>query len=206
MPRRWTHVGRCWTNGEPFLALDTELLPAWRGMSDGAYERLVPSLAYELTSVRVGEGRAGLILTDAEIGDEGWLEVFRADDDAVAVVQAYAEDYPAVLTAALDHPTDDDEPGDSIAVPGGRLAFISAALDGSGPDGAFLLPESPGALPSSCEPDDAAIDASPVLDVGPRTYAMSVRWMTELAEDVVFARWLLVSTSPWTSRSPAADA
>jgi hypothetical protein len=202
MFRRWTHVGRCWSNGEPFLALDTELLPDWRGMSDGAYERLVPSLSYELTSVPVGDGRAGLILTDAEIGDEGWLEVFRADDDALAVVQASAEDYPAVLAAALDYPTDDDEPGDSIAVPGGRLALISAALDGSGPDGAFLLPEFPAPLPSSDALDESQVDASPVLDVGPRTYRMSVRWMTELAEDVVFARWLLVSTSPWT-RYPA---
>ena len=201
MFRRWTHVGRCWSNGEPFLALDTELLRDWRGMSEGAYERLVPALAYELTSVPVGDGRAGLILTDSEIGDEGWLEVFRGDDDALAVVQASAEDYPAVLAAALDHPTDDDEPGDSIAVPGGRLALISAALDGSGPDGAFLVPETPGPLPSSDELDESQVDASPVLDVGPRTYRMSVRWRTELAEDVVFARWLLISTSPWTRSS-----
>jgi hypothetical protein len=201
MDRRWTHVGRCWSDGEPFLALDSELLPDWRGMSEGAYERLVPSLAYDLTSVPVGDGRAGLILTDSEIGDEGWLEVFRADDDALAVVQAAAEDYPAVLAAALAHPTDDDDAGDSIAVPGGRLALISAALDGTGPDGAFLLPESPGPLPLSAELDAAEVDTSPVLDVGPRTYSMSVRWMTELAEDVVFARWLLVSTSPWTRRS-----
>jgi hypothetical protein len=200
MPRRWTHVGRCWSNGEPFLALDTELLSDWRGLSDGAYERLVPSLAYELTSVPVGDGRAGVILTDAEISDEGWLEVFRADDDALAVVQAFAEDYPAVLAAALDYPTDDDEPGDSIAVPGGRLALISAALDGTGPDGALLLPESPGPVPPSYEGDEGDIDTSPVLEVGPRTYSLSVRWMTELAEDVVFARWLLVSTSPWTRR------
>ena len=94
-----------------------------------------------------------------------------------------------------------DDAGDSIAVPGGRLALISAALDGTGPDGAFLLPESPGPLPLSAELDEAEVDTSPVLDVGPRTYSMSVRWMTELAQDMVFARWLLVSTSPWTRRS-----
>jgi hypothetical protein len=203
MFRRWTHVGRCWSNGEPFLALDTELLPDWRGLSENAYERLVPSLAHELTSVPVGGGRAGLLLTDPEVGDEGWLEVFRADDDTVAVVQAYGEDYPGVLAAALAYPSDDDEAGDSIAVPGGRLALISAALDGTGPDGAFLLPESPGPAPASSALDEAAVDAGPVLDVGPRTYRMSVRWMTELAEDVVFARWLLISTSPWTRGTDA---
>ena len=49
MPRTWTHVGRCWTNGEPFLVLDADLLPHWRGASDNAYEALVPDLAYDRT-------------------------------------------------------------------------------------------------------------------------------------------------------------
>ncbi|MGY2084773.1 hypothetical protein [Blastococcus sp. SYSU DS0539] len=192
MPRSWTHVGRCWTNGEPFLALDDTLLPAWRGLSDQAYEALAPQLDYQLTGIPVGAGTAALVLTDPEVGDEGWLEVFRADDGSIAVVQVNAGDYRGTLDAALAFPTADDQPGDVVDVPSGRLAFISAALDGTGEDGAFLLPESPGPMPDSdVLADDAATDASPLLVVPPGTFRLSVRWRTELYEDATFARWLL---------------
>ncbi|MCZ2860957.1 hypothetical protein [Blastococcus sp. VKM Ac-2987] len=191
MPRTWTHVGRCWTNGEPFLALDGELLPSWRGLTDEAYEALVPLLDYSLTGVPVGAGTAALVLTDPEIGDEGWLEVFRADDGSIAVVQASAGDYRGTLDAALAFPAGDEQVGDVVTVPSGRLAFISAALDGTGEDGAFLLPESPGPTPDSDVLDDgAATDASPLLVVPPGAFRLSVRWRTELYEDAVFARWL----------------
>ena len=191
MPRTWTHVGRCWTNGEPFLALDGELLPSWRGLTDEAYEALVPLLDYSLTGVPVGAGTAALVLTDPEIGDEGWLEVFRADDGSIAVVQASAGDYRGTLDAALAFPVGDEQVGDVVAVPSGRLAFISAALDGTGEDGAFLLPESPGPTPDSdVLADGAATDASPLLVVPPGSFRLSVRWRTELYEDAVFARWL----------------
>ncbi|NEK85793.1 hypothetical protein GCU60_08455 [Blastococcus saxobsidens] len=195
MHRSWTHVGRCWTNGEPFLALDSDLLPSWRGMSEQAYEALVPHLAYDLTAVAVGTGTAGLVLTDPEIGDEGWLEVFRADDGSIAVVQVNAGDYRGTLDAALAFPTTDDQEGDVVAVPSGRLAFVSAALDGTGEDGAFLLPESPGPTPVSDElGDDSATDASPLLVVPPGSFRLSVRWRTELYADAAFARWLLIRT------------
>lgn len=191
MLRTWTHVGRCWTNGEPFLALDGELLPSWRGLTDQAYEALVPLLDYSLTGVPIGAGTAALVLTDPEIGDEGWLEVFRADDGSIAVVQASAGDYPGTLDAALAFPAGDEQVGDVVAVPSGRLAFISAALDGTGEDGAFLLPESPGPTPDSdVLADGAATDASPLLVVPPGAFRLSVRWRTELYEDAVFARWL----------------
>jgi len=193
MPRTWTHVGRCWTNGEPFLALDETLLPEWKGESTGAYEDLVPRLDYALTGIPVGSGTAGLVLTDPEIGDEGWLEVFRADDGSVAVVQASAGDYRGTLDAALSFPTTDDQAGDVVPVPSGRLAFVSAALDGTGEDGAFLLPESPGPTPTSDDlADDAPTDASPLLVVAPGSFRLSVRWRTELYEDAAFARWLLI--------------
>jgi len=192
MLRAWTHVGRCWTNGEPFLALDETLLPEWRGESAGAYEDLVPRLDYALTGIPVGPGTAGLVLTDPEIGDEGWLEVFRADDGSVAVVQANAGDYRGTLDAALSFPATDDQEGDVVPVPSGRLAFVSAALDGAGEDGAFLLPESPGPTPESDHlDDDASTDASPLLVVPPGSFRLSVRWRTELYEDAAFARWLL---------------
>ncbi|MBN1092668.1 hypothetical protein JKP75_08920 [Blastococcus sp. TML/M2B] len=196
MPRSWTHVGRCWSNGEPFLALDGDLLPGWSGQADGDYERLVPDLDYELTSIAVGSGRAALVLTDAEVGDEGWLEVFRADDDAVAVLQVSADDYPAALTAALAHPEDDGDPGDHVPVPSGRLAFISAALDGAGPDAAPLRPEAPRPLPESDDYDERQDDAGgPLLRATAHGYRIWVRWMTPLDGDAVFARWLLVPAS-----------
>ena len=192
MPRAWTHVGRCWTNGEPFLALDETLLPEWRGESRGAYESLVPQLGYGLTGIPLGAGTAGVVLTDPEIGDEGWLEVFRADDGSVAVVQAEAVDYRGALDGALSFPDTDDQAGEIVPVPSGRLAFVSAALDGTGEFGAFLLPESPGPTPDSDEPaDDASTDASPLLVVPPGAFLLSVRWRTELSADAVFARWLL---------------
>ena len=191
MPPVWTHVGRCWTNGEPFLALDGELLPSWRGLSDQAYEALVPELDYQLTGIPVGTSTAAIVLTDPEVGDEGWLEVFRGDDGSVAVVQASAGDYRGTLDAALAFPSADDQLGDVLTVPSGRLAFVSAALDGIGEDGAFLLPESPGPTPSSDRLDaDAATDASPLLVVPPGSFRLSVLWRTELYEDAVFARWL----------------
>ncbi|MGY2066319.1 hypothetical protein [Blastococcus sp. SYSU DS0619] len=191
MPRTWTHVGRCWTDGEPFLALDGELLPSWRGLSDQAYEALAPRLDYSLTGIPVGAGTAALVLTDPEIGDEGWLEVFRAEDGSIAVVQADAGDYRGTLDAALAFPAGDEQTGETVSVPSGRLAFISAALDGTGENGAFLLPESPGPTPDSAVPDeDAATDTSPLLVVPPGAFRLSVRWRTELYADAVFARWL----------------
>ncbi|TKJ33122.1 hypothetical protein [Blastococcus sp. CCUG 61487] len=192
----WTHVGRCWTNGEPFLALDAELLPEWAGETGGDYEQLVPELDYDVTSIPVGSGRAALVLTDDEIGDEGWLEVFRADDGAVAVVQASAEHYPAALEAALALPADAGDPGDHVAVPTGRLAFISAALDGAGPQAAPLVPETPRSLPETDEHDQRQDDAGgPLLRATAHGFRIWVQWCTELDEDTAVARWLLVPSS-----------
>ena len=196
MARTWTHVGRCWSNGEPFLALDGDLLPDWSGETGGDYEQLVPDLHYDLTSIPVGAGRAAVVLTDAEVADEGWLEVFRADDDAVAVLQVSADDYPAAVAAALAQPEDAAEPGDHVTVPSGRFAFISAALDGAGVEAAPLRPESPGPLPASGDFDERLAGAgAPLLRATAHGYRIWVQWMTELDEDAVFARWLFVPAS-----------
>jgi hypothetical protein len=32
---------RLWTNGEPFLAMDADLRPAWRGFSNDQFEQVV---------------------------------------------------------------------------------------------------------------------------------------------------------------------
>ncbi|MDT0277058.1 hypothetical protein [Blastococcus goldschmidtiae] len=196
MSRTWTHVGRCWSNGEPFLALDGDLLPDWSGETGGYYERLVPDLDFDLTSIPVGPGRAAVVLTDAEVGDEGWLEVFRADDGAVAVLQVSAGDYPAAVAAALAHPEDAAEPGDHVAVPSGRFAFISAALDGAGVDAAPLRPESPRPLPGSADYDERQADAGgPLLRATAHGFRIWVQWRTALDGDATFARWLFVPAS-----------
>lgn len=195
MPRNWIHVGRCWTNGEPFLAMDADLLPLWRGSSNNVFEEVVVPLDQDVTSLPVGTGSAGLIATDPFVSDEGWLEVFRSADDRsdIAVVQAGGPDYPAVLAAALAHPEEDGELGDLVAVPSGRLVFLSAALDGTGEMGASTSGERPGPVPGSQDYDEDDDDAGgPLLNVGPRTFRLVVRWLVELDEDAAFARWLLL--------------
>jgi hypothetical protein len=199
MPRSWIHVGRCWTHGEPFLAMDADLLPLWRGSRDSDVEDAVVRLGHQTTTLPVGSGTAAVILPDPEVSDEGWLEVFRSADGRgdVAVVHAGGPDYPAVLAAALAHPEEDGEQGDLFAVPSGRLAIISAALDGTGEMGAVSSPERPGPLPASYDYDSDVDDAGgPLLEVGPRTFRLSVRWLVEVDEEAAFARWLLIGEDP----------
>ncbi|MFF0868583.1 hypothetical protein ACFYUV_42985 [Nonomuraea sp. NPDC003560] len=81
------HLGRLWTNGDPFLAVDASLRDAWRGFSGNQYDRLV-DLGPETAGIPVGAGRAVLAGTDGVVRDDSWLEVFEADDGAIAIVQA----------------------------------------------------------------------------------------------------------------------
>jgi hypothetical protein len=192
--RAWTHIGRLWTNGESFLALDANLLPHWRGLSDNTYQDVIVGLSWDVTSVPVGEGSAAFIATDPEVGDEGWLEVFESSE-AIAVVQASPEDdsaYGATVVAALEHPEGDDERGDAVHIAGGRLVFLSAGLDGEGEDSPPLQAEEAEALPDTWPDlnDDDEL-AGLMLDVEPTTLRIQVRWRTEL-DSGVFARWLLV--------------
>jgi hypothetical protein len=150
-------------------ALSGDLLPDWSGETGGHYEQLVPDLDYDLTSIPVGAGRAAVVLTDAEVADEGWLEVFRADDDAVAVLPVSAADYPAA---------------------------VAAALHGAGVEAAPLRPESPGPLPVSGDFDECvAVAGAPLMRATAHGYRIWVQWMTELDEGAVFARWLFVPAS-----------
>ena len=143
---RWVHVGTAWTNGQPFLALDATLLPAWRGYSAEHYDSLI-GLGLEVTSVPVGAGSAGLVSTDGTVYDEGWLEFYRADGPKIAVVQAAGRGYPAALSAALAFPDDDDELGDIISVGSGRLVLLDACLDGDGEYSAPILQRLQGRRP-----------------------------------------------------------
>lgn len=190
---RWTHIGTAWTNGQPFLALDAALLPAWRGYSDEHYDRLV-HLGPDITSVTIGTGTAALISTDGTVYDEGRLEFFRADGPQIAVVQAAGPDYAAALSAALAYPDDQDEPGDSITISSGTLILLDACIDGEGEYSAPLLPENPGPTPTHRPRFDTRLAETGGLrlTVPPSTYCLSVRWLTEVpGTDVYFARWIL---------------
>src|SRR3712207_7329297 len=88
MPRTWTHVGRCWTNGEPFLALDETLLPEWRGGGGGGDGGEVsrPDQRLPVRPRRGGIAR-GVWIRPAG-GGGGWLEVVHAGERRGAVGEA----------------------------------------------------------------------------------------------------------------------
>jgi hypothetical protein len=73
----WTHVGRLWTNGEPFLVVDAALRDAWHGFSKSEYDQ-VARLGRQGTSIPVGTGRAVLVGGDGVVRDDSWIEVAAA--------------------------------------------------------------------------------------------------------------------------------
>ena len=189
----WTHVGTLWTNGQPFLALDSALLSAWRGYSDEHYDRLVHR-GPEVTSIAVDTGTAALISTDGTVYDEGWLQVYRADGPRIAVVQAAGRDYAKALATALAYPAAEDEPGDTVSITSSTLVILDACIDGDGEHSAPILPEAPGPSPThwSRYGTEFAETGGLRLTVPPSTYRLSVRWLTEVPDtDVCFARWIL---------------
>jgi hypothetical protein len=195
---QWVHVGTAWTNGQPFLALDADSLPHWRGYSDEHYDRLV-HLGPEVTSVTVGAATAALVSTDGTVYDEGWLEFYRADGPRIAVVQAAGPDYAPALDAALAYHDDQDEAGDAIAVSSGTLVLLDACIDGEGEYSAPILPETPGSTPTHRPGFDAAVAGAGGLrlSVPPGVYRLSVRWRTEVpGTDICFARWILQTDRP----------
>jgi hypothetical protein len=76
MRNSWVHVGRLWTNGEPFLAIDTALRGDWHGYSNDDFEQVV-ALGWQGTSVPVGPGRAVLVGADGVVRDDSWMEAGR---------------------------------------------------------------------------------------------------------------------------------
>ncbi|GLY78629.1 hypothetical protein Airi01_068960 [Actinoallomurus iriomotensis] len=188
----WTHVGRIWTNGEPFLAMDAPLREHWRGGTDEDAYAALCHLGWEVTSVPVGPGRAALIGTDGVVGDEGWLEVFTVAHDALAVVQVSGPDYDSLLSAALSFPADDDDAGDVVEVRSGGLALFSAAMDGVGPHGAELVRTNPRPPPVTRPPMSQGLDPGLMLAMVRGEYMLRIRWYTELGDEGCFARWLLL--------------
>ena len=143
---QWTHVGRLWTNGGPFLAIDATLRDAWLGFSQDQYSRVV-GLGPQDASITVGTGRAAVVGADAVVRDDSWMEIFEAADGQVAIVQAAGPDYPDALARALEYPNADDEDGGTLNVPSGELAIFDAAADGAGPYSMPLLTAWPGTVP-----------------------------------------------------------
>ena len=185
------HVGRLWTNGEPFLAVDAALRDAWHGSSDDDFEQVV-ELGPEDTGVPVGAGRAVLVGGDGVVRDDSWIEVFVAASGVVAIVQAAGPDYRRALAGALEYPDDKDDDGDTLEVRSGELAIFSAAVDGAGPQSVRLLAAQPGPVPPVHGPPSREVDPGLLLATAHTTYELKVRWYTELDDDSCFARWLLI--------------
>jgi hypothetical protein len=143
----WEHIGRLWTNGDPFLAVDAALRSTWRGFSSDDYDLVVTLSPEEDTSVPVGAGRGILVGADGVVGDDSWMEVFTTESGCMAVVQASGPDYPDILARALAHPMEDDQDGDTLNVDSGQLAIFSAAADGTGRYSGPWTNAQPGSVP-----------------------------------------------------------
>jgi hypothetical protein len=191
----WTHVGRLWTNGEPFLAVDAALCEAWQGLSNDDYGQII-GLGPQATSIPAGAGRAVLVGGDGEVRDEGWIEVFAAAGGVVAIVQAAGADYPDVLARALGYPDEGDHAADTLKVSSGELAIISAVFDGTGPYSVPSLPAQPGPVPPVHGPPPAEAGQGLRLSATCRTYQLKVRRYTELGQGDCSARWLLIPVEP----------
>jgi hypothetical protein len=187
----WIHVGRLWTSGEPYLAVDATLRDAWRGFSNDEYDQVV-RLSVQETSVTVGTGRGLVVGADGVVRDDSWIEVFQAASGAVALVQASGPDYPGALTAALDYPDAEDQEGDTLKVGSGELAVFSAAEDGAGPYSMPLLTVRPGPVPAAHGRPSEGMDQGLLFSTAQTAYRLKVRWYTRIDEDSCFARWLLI--------------
>ena len=130
MVEPWTHIGRLWSNGEPFLAIDARLRGAWLGYSNDDFDRIV-DLGAEPTGLPVGTVDAALIGGDGVVRDDSWIEVFESGHGAIAAVQASGEHYrqalfeparPGPVPAEHGWPTPGEDPG--LLIPtGGRTRY-----------------------------------------------------------------------------------
>jgi len=196
----WVHVGRLWTDGQTFLAIDAALRGAWQGASNDDFEKViidqVIALGRQDTSIPVGTGRAVLVGADGAVRDDSWMEVFESETGIVAIVQASGlPDYPEVLARALGYPDTDDLDGDTLKVASGEIAIFDAGLDGTGPDSGTFASARPGPVPpvyrplayGQPRPPDGLLMPAPHAE-----YKLKIRWKTWLDEHNCFARWLLI--------------
>ncbi|WP_245674115.1 hypothetical protein [Actinoplanes rectilineatus] len=106
----WIHIGRFWSNGEQFLAVDSAGRADWRGDSDDEFDRTLDLTPSEV-GLTVGPRTAALVGGDGVVRDDSWVEIFRDGSGVLAFVQAAGPDYRKVLAAALAHPDDADLDG-----------------------------------------------------------------------------------------------
>lgn len=191
MRHTWVHIGRLWTNGEPFLAIDAALRGAWRGYSNDDFDQ-IPALGLHVTSVPAGAGRALLAGADGVVRDDSWMEVFESGTGTVAVVQASGPDYPAALAGALAYPDADDQDGDKLEAASGEIAIFSSAGDGTGPYSDPLAEARPGPVPPDHGRPTHEADPGLLIHARHAEYRLKIRWYTRLDDDSCFARWLLI--------------
>ena len=196
MENGWTHVGRLWTNGDPYLAVDSGVRHRWLGFSGDEYFDRVVGLGPDEIGIALGDQTAAIVGSDGVVGDDSWMEVFESIDGTIAVVQANGDDYRQTLAAGLRHAEDPAEPVTMIDVPSGELAIFSAACDGAGDRSMKLLPPRPGHAPAERGAPSSEVDTGLVLKARSTRYRVSVRSYTELDDSSCFARWLLAPAEP----------
>ncbi|GAA5190145.1 hypothetical protein GCM10023322_44600 [Rugosimonospora acidiphila] len=187
----WLHIGRLWTNGEPYLAVDSDLRRHWHGSDDEVYEQLIVALSAEQTSISVGSATAAL-LGDGVVRDDSWMEVFTAADGRIAVIQAGGPDYRTAVTAALSYPIDADDLDGDLGVPSGEIALFSSACDGVGENSMELIAPRPGPIPAEHGWPSPELDTGLLLSASSPRYRLRSRSYTELDHVGCFARWLLI--------------
>jgi hypothetical protein len=186
----WMRIGRFWTNGEHFLAVDSALRSAWRGYGNDDYEKLILTLSGETGGVPVGAGRAALV-GDGTVRDDSWIEAFQTRTGLVAFVQADGPDYPSALASALGYPTSGDQDCGELVASSGQLSVFSAGFDGSGPYSCSWAEARPGPAPAVHGGPFRGSSTGLLISASRTRYVIKVRWHTELGEDH-FARWLLI--------------
>jgi hypothetical protein len=200
MRERWVHIGRLWSDGQSFMAVDAALRGAWHGFSNEDFETVIIDQVIapgrQDASFPVGTGRAVLVGGDGAVRDDSWTEVFESETGIVAIVQASdLPSYPEVLARALAYPDADDLDGDTLTVTSGEIAIFSPGYDGTGPYSGTFASARPGPvppvyrLPSYGQPHDP--DGLLIPAPHPE-YKRKIRWYTRLDEDNCFARWLLI--------------
>ncbi|MFI5893771.1 hypothetical protein ACIA5D_27085 [Actinoplanes sp. NPDC051513] len=191
MENGWAHIGRLWTNGEPYLAMDSGSRDRWLGFSQDEYFDRIVEMGPDETGILVGEQMAAVVGADGVVRDDSWMEVFESSDGTVAIIQASGEDYLRTLAAGLRYAEDSADPCTLINISSGELAIFSAACDGSGEHSMTLLPARAGDTPTEHGAPSREPDTGLLVAVRVRTYRVTARWYTELDDSSCFARWLL---------------
>jgi hypothetical protein len=188
----WTHLGRLWTNGDPYLAVDAEVRHRWLGYTADEYFDRIVDLGPDETHIMLGDEAAAVVGADGIVGDDSWMEVFSSTDGTIAVVQASGDDYRQTLDAALRYPGASGDPDPLIKIPSRELAIFSAACDGAGEYAMKLVPAEAGQAPAEHGPPSPDNDTGLLVRVPSTTYRVRALPYTELAGSGCFARWLLV--------------